>query len=66
MLNHLTNDVRVVRSSISSMSYLFAAPATLIAVQTLLFMQVGYYGFALVGVFLFGGVIQYILDTKMS
>lgn len=65
MLNHLLNDVRCARVSIQSMGQLFSAPFTIIAVQTMLFIEVGYYGFVLVGVLIVGGFIQYVLGARM-
>lgn len=66
MLNHLLNDVRCVRVSIQSMGQLFAAPAIIVAVLVLLFLEEGLYGFMLVGVFVIGGVVQYVLTKRMS
>lgn len=66
MMNHLVNDVKYVRESIETMGMLFAAPATMIAVQAFLFVQAGYYGFMLSGVFIVGALLQYILESKMS
>jgi ABC-type multidrug transport system fused ATPase/permease subunit len=66
MINHIINDVRYVRESIETMGMLFAAPATIIAVQCFLFVQAGIYGLTLVGVFLVGGLLQFFLESKMS
>jgi ATP-binding cassette subfamily C (CFTR/MRP) protein 1 len=66
MFNHLTNDVRYIRNFIQSMGQLFSTPATMLAVQVLLFYYVGIYGFTLTFVYLIGGVILYVLVIKMS
>ncbi len=66
MLNHLINDVRCMRVSVQSMGQLFSAPATITAVLCLLFIEEGLYGLTLVGVFILGAILQYMLTTRMS
>lgn len=61
MINHIVNDVRYSRESIQTAGTLFAAPATLIAVQVFLFFQAGNYGFTLVGMYFVGGIIQFLM-----
>lgn len=66
LINHIVNDVRYSRESVQTAGTLFAAPATLIAVQVFLFFQAGNYGFTLVGVYVVGGIIQFFLESKMA
>lgn len=65
LLGHLTAEIKKTYVYINSCTILFKAPATLIAVQVFLILEVGYLGFVLLGVLIIAGIIQFLLDRGM-
>ena len=66
MANNMIISTDKIAGSISASGVLFSLPATAIMVQTVLFVEFGYYGFSFLGSFVIGILVQSLIDRRIA